>query len=115
MCGLVVQRALGQHDPAGGQEVPDAVKPRLAVDVVEIVALTVGLSTGDRRQEAVKELLPGVLVHHGGGGQDAVEVKKDGGCTGERTGEAGGVGNYSHESRSFQTTGRQDGLVKAMV
>ena len=92
--GSSSSRALGQHDAAGGQEVPDAVEPRLAVDVVEVVAFAVaGRAPGTEAEEAVEELLPGVLVHHRGGRQDAVEVKEDGGGAGERSATAGGVGN----------------------
>ena len=104
---VVVRRALGQHDAAGGQEVPDAVEPRLAVDVVEVVALAVAGRVRDGLEVAVEELLPGVLVHDRGGRQDAVEVKEDGGGAGSAAGGPVVSGTQSW-SMSFQAAGSQD-------
>lgn len=44
MLGVVIRGALRQGDAARGQEVPDTVEARLAVDVVEVVTLLVVVS-----------------------------------------------------------------------
>src|SRR5699024_6426662 len=69
---------VGQGDAAGGEEAAYAVVARLAVDVVEVVLVGVraGLVTAFG-QEVGEQRAPGVHVHLGGRGQDAVEVEQD--------------------------------------
>ncbi len=95
---VVVGGALGEHDAARGQEVPDAVEPGLAVDVVEVVALAVAGLPGHGLQVAVEELLPGALVDDRRGREHAVQVEEDGGSASPALGAVAvaGVQKFSH-------------------
>jgi hypothetical protein len=76
---VVAGLALGQRDAARCQERPDAVIPRLAVDVVEIVAFHIRLvDQPPLGQEVGEKGPPGPHMHLSSGGQDAVEVEQRG-------------------------------------
>ena len=77
--GVVARVAVGQGDPTRGQERADAVVARLAVDVVEVVALDVGLvDDPPLGQEVHEQLLPGPHVHLGGRRQHPVKIEQCG-------------------------------------
>ena len=74
----------GSSMPAGGEERPDAVGPRLAVDVAVVVGARVERHErlagplGALAQERVEHLLPGAGVDDGGPRDHAVEVEEAG-------------------------------------
>jgi hypothetical protein len=74
-----VDLAVGQLDPARGEEVAHAVEARLAVDVLVVVVDEVERPLAAILEEGVEHLLPRARVDLGGLGQDAVEVEQAGG------------------------------------
>ena len=76
--------SFGQGDAARRQETAHSVVARLAVDVGAIVALDIerhelrAVALGPRLQKPVEHPLPGPRVHHGGPGDDAIEIQQHG-------------------------------------
>ena len=82
--GRVVRISLGKHHSPRAEEVPDSVRPWLAVHVSSVVAIDVERPErlagppASALQVAVEEALPGRRMDGRGVGDDAVHVEDDG-------------------------------------
>src|SRR5215212_9372271 len=72
----VARITIGQLNAPRPEEGPDALVTRLAIDVVEVVAVQVCLVDAPLDQEVAEELTPGTHVHLGSRSQHAVQVEQ---------------------------------------